>query len=799
MALKFSIRSGALPEGATVAGFRGSEGLSRPYVFEVYVNVLGDEDVEPEDAVGSKVTLTLTDGLLPQGTWSGVIAYFELVRAMPKNSLYLLRLVPRLWQLSLTRHSRVFTKQTIPEIISAVLDDEGITDYELRLTESYDTEEHVCQYKESSLDFIHRWMEREGIYYFFEQTDDGDKLVIVDNKASHDAIATGPIRYHPTVGKDMSAGRHFDNFTSRAGSLPASVKLTDYDYVKPSLDVSGAASVSPNGFGEVRDSGGRFFSAAGGARIARIRAEELRSQSATYHATGAAIGLYAGFRFTVEEHARLALNKDYVTTTLEHFGYVAEVAGAWGGIVQHEHDDGYRVDLMAISADLQYRHASRTPWPRVDGFENGVIDGAATSEYAQIDDHGRYLVKFKFDEGTLKDGKASTYCRMMQPHAGAIEGWHFPQRKGTEIVFMFLGGDPDRPVIAGAIPNATTPSPVTSGNHTRNVIQTGGRNRFELEDLAGEQRITLSTPHSNTYLRMGSPNEDHELIAKTDMRGLWCTGHNTDFNIRGHWWIEVDKDKKEVVTLAVYEEYNATKTEKVEKGLVKENYHSQETEIAHTQKLTVTEKVTETFEDEWELKAKGAAKHSIETTLALGVGCEAETEGTYAVHVHGTHNTKVDGHTELTITTGGWGIEVTGNKEEKTHGDLDWHIDGKLEIKADGPGEVETATWHENIWGKKSEFIGGWKNEEILGAKTEGILGVSIEIAASISEKLFGMELAQGLMENTVVAFHDEIKAIKHEIAELQAKEAMVINYTSVTNISMTSITNVLAIAEIHI
>ncbi len=764
MALKFSIRSGALPEGATVAGFRGSEGLSRPYVFEVFVNVLGDEEVEPEDAVGCKATLDISDGLFPQASWSGVIAYFELVRAVPGNSLYLARIVPRLWQLSLTRHSRIFTKQSIPEVISAVLDDEGITDYELRLTEAYEQEEHVCQYKESSLDFIHRWMEREGLYYFFEQTDDGDKLVIADNKASHGKIATGPVRYFPTTGADTSSGRHFDNFTARAASLPATVKLTDYDYVKPSLDVSGSASVSANGFGEVREYGGRFFSSAGGARMARIRAEELRAQGATYHATGAATGLYAGFAFSLEEHPRLAMNRDYVATSVEHFGYVAELAKAWGKLVSHDFDDVYRVDVTAISADLQYRHASRTPWPRIDGYENGVIDGAATSEYAQIDDHGRYLVKFKFDEGTLKDGKASTFCRMMQPHAGAIEGWHFPQRKGTEVVFMFLGGDPDRPVIAGAIPNATTPSPVTSGNHTRNVIQTGGRNRFELEDLAGEQRITLSTPHSNTYLRMGSPNEDHELIVKTDLRGMWCTGHNTDFNIKGHWWIEVDKDKHEKIKLAVLEEYDATKTEKVPKGLVKEEYHSHQTDIAHTMALTVKEAVTEKFENTWTVNAKGAAKHSIETTLALGVGCEAETEGTYAIHVAGTHNVKIDGHHELKVTTGGQGIDVTGNKEEKTSGNVEWTIGGELGIKVTGKHEIESATWHENTLGLKSEFILGLKHETVIGGVLEFCVGAQVEICAAAKLEINPVEHDMQGGKTDFTGFKAGVKGMLQEI-----------------------------------
>jgi type VI secretion system secreted protein VgrG len=733
MALKFSIRSGALPEGATVAGFRGSEGLSRPYVFEVFVNVLGDEEVEPEDAVGCKATLEIIDGVLPQASWSGIIAYFELVRAVPGNSLYLARIVPRLWQLSLTRHSRIFTKQSIPEVIAAVLDDEGITDYELRLKDAYETEEHVCQYKESSLDFLHRWMEREGLYYFFEQTDDGDKLVIADDKSAHDKIATGPVRYFPTTSKDMSAGRHFDNLTSRAASLPATVKLTDYDYVKPSLDVSGSASVSPNGFGEVRDYGARFFSPAGGARMARLRAEELRSQGATYHATGAATGLYAGFVFTVEEHPRHAMNRDYVATSVEHFGYLADLASAWGDLVRHEFDDVYRVDVTAISADLQYRHPSRTPWPRVDGYENGVIDGAATSEYAQIDDHGRYLVKFKFDEGTLKDGKASTYCRMMQPHAGAIEGWHFPQRKGTEVVFMFLGGDPDRPVIAGAIPNATTPSPVTSGNHTRNVIQTGGRNRFELEDLAGEQRITLSTPHSNTYIRMGSPNEDHELIVKTDLRGMWKTGHNTDFNIKGHWWIEVDKDKHEKVMLAVLEEYDSTKTEKVPKGLVKEEYHSQDTVIAHTSKLKVTETTSEQFVGDH------TVNHDAKLTETIGKAHAINSNDTLVWSSKKDHTLNVtEGNYKLDVLAGKYDGHVATTYEMKVDG-------AKFEIKAPAAeglikfkgGKLETdAEWNELVKGDHlnitlnhtSELLGGMKNEYILGLKTEGVIGLHSEI-----------------------------------------------------------------------
>ncbi len=50
---------------------------------------------------------------------------------------------------------------------------------------------------------------------------------------------------------------------------------------------------------------------------------------------------------------------------------------------------------------------------------------------------------------------------MMQPYGGKREGMHFPLRKGTEVLLAFIDGDPDRPVIAGAVPNPETPSVVT--------------------------------------------------------------------------------------------------------------------------------------------------------------------------------------------------------------------------------------------------------------------------------------------------------------------------------------------------
>jgi len=69
---------------------------------------------------------------------------------------------------------------------------------------------------------------------------------------------------------------------------------------------------------------------------------------------------------------------------------------------------------------------------------------------------------------------------------------HFPLHKGTEVLIGFKGGDPDQPVIVGAVPNVSTPSPVTENNVSQNIIQTHGGNTIKMEDTPGKAHIKLA-------------------------------------------------------------------------------------------------------------------------------------------------------------------------------------------------------------------------------------------------------------------------------------------------------------------
>lgn len=532
-----TIMSSALPEvGTRVIGFRGVEAISKPYELEIFVSLEGAEGDELDlgDGIGAKAKLIIDriDDKLPPFIFAGVLAGVDLLHAVEGRSLVRLVLVPRLHLLSLSRHSRIFTKMSVPDVIEAVLSDNGFSsdDYELRLG-SYETEEHITQYRESDLDFISRWMEREGIYYYFLHSEEGEKLILADNKAYEEDALGVPVYYFPQLGHDRSAGASFRSFIARHRTLPSSIKLKDYDYARPNLALAGSAAVSPFGSGEVNLYGERFFSPSAGERLAKLRAEEMLAREVVYHGAGTRSHIRPGAKFDLDEHPRPALNTTYLAITVHHFGNQAAGNSAFKSLMNLEHDDVYFCEVDAIPSKVQFRAESRTQWPRIFGFENGTVDGPADSEYAQIDDQGRYAVKFKFDESNLKDGRASTFVRMMQPHGGGIEGFHFPLRKFTEVVLSFLGGDPDRPVISGVTPNALTPSPVTSGNHTLNVVQTGGRNRFELEDRNGQQRVTLSTPHENSYVRMGYPNARHHMIIYTNRNTILNAGEDFDLRV----------------------------------------------------------------------------------------------------------------------------------------------------------------------------------------------------------------------------------------------------------------------------
>lgn len=555
---RFTFVSQALAEDTfSVVRFKGVEGISRLYEFDITL-ASEDPEIDLKEVLQNPVTFSILrddqDRVI-----HGILAQFEQLHEANQYIFYRAVLVPRLWQADLYHENQLFLDKTVPDIIEEILKQAGLTtdDYELKLTRQYPKWEYICQYGETDFDFISRWMEREGIYYYFEQTDEGEKLIITDSSTAHQDIAgEKTLHYSPPSALIPTEAEVVKALICRQKMLPKKVILKDYNYRKPTLELKGEADVDSQGRGSVYLYGEHFKTPEDGNDLAKIRSEEILCREKVFHGESTAPAFCPGFIFELADHYRDSYNQGCLITEVEHEGSQAGVllAGLEEEQAGQEAELVYSNRFVDIPADVQFRPERKTHKPRFYGTMNARVDAAADGQYAEIDDEGRYKVKLPFDQSSTEGGKASRFIRMAQPYAGADYGMHFPLHKGTEVLLTFVDGDPDRPIIAGSVPNPETMSPVTSENQTKCMIRTGGGNQIHTEDTDGGQLVKMYSPTANSSIRIGAPNPNGESGISLDTEDNMTViaegfqdvriGQWRQFHVEGEEDKYVDQDRK---------------------------------------------------------------------------------------------------------------------------------------------------------------------------------------------------------------------------------------------------------------
>ena len=510
---KFIFKSEALDANAFhVVKFTGTEGLSTVYRFDVtLISEKADIDIGSVLQNGAEFTIKRDDGDIP---FKGVLSSFEQLQQAGKYVFYRAELVPKLWWATLTHHNQIFLNKNAQGFLSDVLNDAGLKqglNYDFKLQGSYPTWEYICQYDESHFNFTSRWMERDGMYYYFEQTDQGEKMVITDTSISHTPMSEGTqLTYSPQSNLDHT---HRDevvkNFMLKQQPLPKKVLLKDYNYRKPSLEMKAEATVSANGHGEIYIYGEHFQTTGDGNKLAQTRAEEFLCREKVYHGVSTVPYVRTGYLFELKDHYRNDFNQQYLTIEVTHEGSQEAYLTSGLGLHLSKNEDRlyYRNSFSCIPSSAQFRAERTAQKPKFTGSMNAKVDASGSGQYAELDSDGRYKVILPLDVSGRSGGKATTWLRMAQPYGGSNHGMHFPLHKGTEVLLTCIDGDPDRPIIQAAVPNPETPSMVSDSNQTQCKITTGGQNQIYAEDLDGSQRILMKTPTKNTFFRIGSHND----------------------------------------------------------------------------------------------------------------------------------------------------------------------------------------------------------------------------------------------------------------------------------------------------
>jgi type VI secretion system secreted protein VgrG len=490
---------GLAPDALFVTRVRGREAISR--LFELVIDVepstegsLGEDGADA--LLRGAAQLVFHRALEGRGDAAEEERLFGMIRQLEllpfeqdTRPTYRLTFVPRIWPLTQNRRTRVYQGLDVPAIVDKLLAERALEkgeDYELKLSRQYRKREYTLQYEESDFEFLCRLLEDEGIFFFFDRAELDCIVFADDNEAfpAPEGLSELPFQRRPAMDEDAVF-----RISRQTSALPKTLRLFDYNWRNPDLELEASAPLDAEGVGEVVRVG-EHFSADGNfederARkgIAQIRAQEMMATRERFQLESNVHGARAGTRIGVHQRkaAKLGwsseeLQRDYLVTAVS---YTIDQPPPW----RPDDAAAHACTFEAIDAATPFRPARITPRPQLQGLTYGVIDGELDDDRAYVDARGRYKVAFAFDPEP-QQGKSSCWIRRAQPYAGPGVGMHFPLLPGTEVVIAHIHGDPDRPIIVGAVSNTATPDQVSQKNRTSNVIRTATGVEMRFEDDA---------------------------------------------------------------------------------------------------------------------------------------------------------------------------------------------------------------------------------------------------------------------------------------------------------------------------
>jgi type VI secretion system secreted protein VgrG len=469
-------------------GFNGLEGVSQPFAFQLDL-MSTNPDIHYTSLLRTPVLVSLN---LPGGDkryFHGICSRFSHGRKRDDLTFYRAEIVPWLWFLRLSRESRIYQDMTVPDVLTAVFDRLGYADYRMSLTRSYLPLKYCVQYRETHFDFVSRLMEEEGIFYFFQHSEEKHELVLTDDSSLSETALRAESAWFAL--DEASEDQTITEWDHEYALRPGKVTLSDYDFEQPTLDLERS-----QGFDEAEelyDYPGRYNTPDEGERLALVwlQAEEARRE--TVSASSNVRGLTPGYYFNLREHYRRNANVKYYVVQVQHFASAGEFR-AWDANA----DLDYHNNFTCIPQEVPYRTQRRTPRPLIHGSQSALVVGPAGEE-VYTDEYGRVKVQFYWDRDGKRDENSSCWIRVTTPWGGKGYGSISIPRIGNEVMVAFEEGDPDRPIIIGSVYNAEQTPPfelpgagIQMGMHSRSSPDGGGNNEITMTDTKGKEMMNLN-------------------------------------------------------------------------------------------------------------------------------------------------------------------------------------------------------------------------------------------------------------------------------------------------------------------
>jgi type VI secretion system secreted protein VgrG len=513
-----------------------NEGLSELFEFRVEA-VSTDDVIAFDDLLGRSCSIKMKlydEG--PDRYFTGIAVEAQTLGGRNDLYVYQLLLRPSLWLLSKSHNCRIWHEKTALDIIKEVLSERRV-DFRAATHRTFPKLEYCVQYRETDLDFVSRLMEQHGIYYFFEHQSGKHTMVLADSKSSHKPI---PDRKTLDFAETTVATRYPDEnvqqWSSQRRFRTGKFELKDYNFKQPSAnmvgDHSGQERYEKSQL-ECYDYPGKYDTKKDGESYAEVRLDAEQALDHRRYARGEAPSLFPGGLTTLQKHPTQPENQQYLVVRARH-SYAAQLYRSGNTDRERPYNGSYEL----LPHDRVFRAPILTPKPVVYGPQTARVVARPNNDSEEIDvdddGYGRIRVRFHWD----RDDKRSCWIRVAQSWAANKWGSQFIPRIGMEVVVEFLEGDPDRPLVVGAVYNGDNKHPYSvPDNKTQSGIRSdsskghNGYNELMFEDAKDKEKIRVHAQkdletkilHSETRTigekfetPMGAPSRETTLVMGDD-------------------------------------------------------------------------------------------------------------------------------------------------------------------------------------------------------------------------------------------------------------------------------------------
>ena len=490
--LKLKISTPLGPNKLLLHSFRGDERISSLFQFTLEM-VSEDNAIDFQAIVGKAVTVTLS---LSSGEHNinGIVGRFVQEETNLRLTRYYAEIYPWLWLLTKTSDCRIFQNKSVPDIIEAVFSDFGFSDFRNDLKATYDAREYCVQYNETAFNFVSRLMEEEGIFYFFEHSADKHTLVLGDDADAHQTCPglTEAVRFKQSL-MDHTQDQAITRCLVEEQVVSGAYAHDDFNFETPATDLK-VESQSDSPTYRVYEYPGNFLKTDAGEKRANLRLDAIEQRQKTIRGDGFVRAFVAGHKFELKDHYRADVNKTYVLESVSHAAT----------------QENYTNSFTAFAVDIPFRPQRSTPKPTISGTQTAIVVGKSGEEI-WTDKYGRVKVQFHWDQLGKSDENSSCWIRVDYGWAGKQWGGIFLPRIGQEVIVSYLEGDPDRPLITGAVYNSEQVVPYTlPDEQTKSTIKSnsskggGGFNEFRFEDKKDSEEVYLHA------------QKDHNIVVEND-------------------------------------------------------------------------------------------------------------------------------------------------------------------------------------------------------------------------------------------------------------------------------------------